>query len=830
MGKGGQPVARWLIFLIGAVAIAALILALILFSRPRMCTTASHCNDDDPCTQDFCRFGFCENLFDEPDNCSFDFQCKEEFGDNGACESCMCKDLCAEVDCDTSPCFIEECVRGMCTIKETIPGCCDSNDDCQLISNRTCVEAFCNANNKCEEHTLPGRECSLNEQCTGGDVCSRRCRCVDPCQGVQCNSDICTQRECIRPSGECVVVSQIPNNCCLRDVQCERINICFTPRCRRNRCEQELIGVDCGFDGDCNPGHICENCMCIPDPFAQCFNSSDCDDRRDCTIDICNAKTCACEHIEQANCCETDTDCRDGDLCTEDTCILGGSNRGRCIHTQLDKDGDGFPCNVDCDDDNGRIGGPHRCCRDSDGDGSGASGRPRFACNCPRGFISDLIEGGCGDCDDTDPTIFWGSRVCNETILNDQLVLRIPDFRVPPCDTFDRQDDAFFGGAVAIYKDVIVVCSRASVTAKVSGRCQSNVVGAAYVFRRDGEAWVFEQRLTPNDTTGDIKFCQSVDIRGTVIVIGAPESREGGAAYVYEFDGASWPQTTRLRGLSQQRDELFGWAVSVSTRGILVGAPDEDNKFDRDGAAYFFVRDTPWIFSDQFFASDGTKDDRFGVSVALDNFTAVIGAAGHSNITNTGAAYVFDCTTGICIETQKLIASDGSNGDGFGISVEVDLLTGVILAGASGRESVLPFLPNTGAIYVFKQMPVAWTETQILQAPDRDGSDNCAFGPHGAGVRNDTIVMGCRNDEIRFDVIGSANVFEASLVPGNDNFNFVGKMTGSRPFDTRAQEYGRSVDTWEGTIVVGAPNTDTRIHGDIGAAYVTSCIPIPSCP
>ena len=75
-------------------------------------------------------------------------------------------------------------------------------------------------------------------------------------------------------------------------------------------------------------------------------------------------------------------------------------------------------------------------------------------------------------------------------------------------------------------------------------------------------------------------------------------------------------------------------------------------------------------------ASDGAAYDNFGISVAVDGDTVVVGAPGDDGAgADSGSVYVFVKPTGgwaTSTETAKLTASDGAALDYFGYSVAVD--------------------------------------------------------------------------------------------------------------------------------------------------------------
>jgi hypothetical protein len=68
--------------------------------------------------------------------------------------------------------------------------------------------------------------------------------------------------------------------------------------------------------------------------------------------------------------------------------------------------------------------------------------------------------------------------------------------------------------------------------------------------------------------------------------------------------------------------------VAISRDTAIVGASNNDvgANFDQ-GSAYVFVRSgTTWTQQAQLTAGDGAAYDAFGVSVAIDGDTAIVGA------------------------------------------------------------------------------------------------------------------------------------------------------------------------------------------------------------
>ena len=251
-----------------------------------------------------------------------------------------------------------------------------------------------------------------------------------------------------------------------------------------------------------------------------------------------------------------------------------------------------------------------------------------------------------------------------------------------------------FGHSVAIDGDTVVVGARGV----------NSVTGAAYVFHTtDGWDTHTEIKLTASDGASEDLFGQSVAIDGAAgaVVVGASQSRKAGgtgAAYVFRTTdgGATYGQLAKLTAADAAAGDGFGWSVAIDSGTIVVGAYGDD---DAAGAAYVFRTSDDGIVYSKLTASDAAADDQFGVSVAIDGATVVVGAYqdGDAGI-GSGSAYVFRTNDGSATYDQvaKLTASDGAVNDAFGISVAIDGAT-VVVGAAQWLNA------GSGSAYVFEE-------------------------------------------------------------------------------------------------------------------------------
>ena len=211
---------------------------------------------------------------------------------------------------------------------------------------------------------------------------------------------------------------------------------------------------------------------------------------------------------------------------------------------------------------------------------------------------------------------------------------------------------------------------------------------------------------------------------------------------------------------------------------------------------------------------DLSVDDYFGWSVAVDGNVAVVGAPGDELETRLpGAAYVFTREAGVWTWVADLTASDGSDGDRFGVSVAVAGDTIVVSSKNHGVDSV-----DHGAVYVFAKPSSGWADaTQSAKLTPSDGADHDRFGAKVA-LSGDTIVVGAPHDNDGEDnrSVGSAYVF-IKPDPGWADSTEDAKLTASD--GDEYHQFGKSVGTDGTTVVVGAPKSFSE-ENPPGVAYV----------
>ncbi|MCB1201777.1 MAG: chitobiase/beta-hexosaminidase C-terminal domain-containing protein [Leptospiraceae bacterium] len=341
----------------------------------------------------------------------------------------------------------------------------------------------------------------------------------------------------------------------------------------------------------------------------------------------------------------------------------------------------------------------------------------------------------------------------------------------------NNSNDDRFGYGVSIDGDTAIVGAYqedSTTTSIINGSNLSatndsgNSNGAAYVFKRNGTNWNHEAYLkAPNNSNGD-RFGYSLSISGDTAVVGAyveysnttsiinssnllatNDSGNGnGAAYVFRRNATTWTHEAYLKAPNNSNLDIFGGSVSISGETAIVGARQEDSSTTTiingsnlstindsgnfNGAAYVFKRNgTTWTHEAYLKAPNNSNGDSFGISVALDGDTAVVGAnyedstttsiINSSNLSSTndsgvenGAAYVFKRNGTNWTHEAYLKAPNTSSGDNFGISVALDGGTAIVGAVTEGSTTTSiindtdlsatnDLGTNNGAVYVFRR-------------------------------------------------------------------------------------------------------------------------------
>jgi hypothetical protein len=255
--------------------------------------------------------------------------------------------------------------------------------------------------------------------------------------------------------------------------------------------------------------------------------------------------------------------------------------------------------------------------------------------------------------------------------------------------------------------------------------------GVNFMYRWDGTNWAFHSqvgRLTADgDNTGGNCFSEANSIDGEWMIYGCHQSTSpgdpipgtnGGAAFVYRFNGSDWVRFQRLDSPNVTDRNKFGRQTAINGNFIVVTATSEDR-------VYVFKFDgSSWVLNDTLAPADSgveASTGRFGDRLAIHGDVIVVNSPLHDGAgTDRGAVvvYRYNGTDWTTIAPVILTASDGVDLDEF--SDEITVYGNNIVVGAED------FNAGEGKTYVYSWNGTTWSEAAIISSPT--GEAGAQFG------------------------------------------------------------------------------------------------------
>lgn len=270
-----------------------------------------------------------------------------------------------------------------------------------------------------------------------------------------------------------------------------------------------------------------------------------------------------------------------------------------------------------------------------------------------------------------------------------------------------NEANSLFGSHLSLSGDRVAI---GAVAANTNSIVDS---GAVHIFERVGSQWQHAAQPLPLDP-GTSSNLGTVALQGARLLAGASGHASGiGTAYIFERNAAGqWiqqkkfvPDNPTTSCVLTNGCHRFGIAVALDGDTAVVGASRE---FEREGAVYVFVRDAEgnWAKQQRLVANDSSTYPHFGAAVALQGDTLLVGAEFQdvSGVTYRGATYVFTRTVGTWTQRARLTAADGQARDNFGSTLALDGDTALIgsrlanLAGQNNRGAAYAFVRSTPAV------------------------------------------------------------------------------------------------------------------------------------
>ncbi|MEM6260983.1 MAG: hypothetical protein AAGI38_00645 [Bacteroidota bacterium] len=371
----------------------------------------------------------------------------------------------------------------------------------------------------------------------------------------------------------------------------------------------------------------------------------------------------------------------------------------------------------------------------------------------------------------------------------------------------------------------------------------SIIIGIMGAYIVNAQTWTMTQKMRSSGQGPFSNLGYSVAISDSFVLAGAwtangGGSRTSGAAYLYKRQpNGTWKEIQQLSSPNPLSLGYFGASVALTENYALVGAYNEGNGSLKTGAAYvyeFTASDTLKLMN-RLLPSDGENGDRFGISVALTDEYALIGAPrnntdqnGQQPITAAGAAYLFNLQpNGNWVLSSKWTAPNRETENFFGQYLDMDE-TGVVI-GAFGKDE-LPLQFDVGTAYAYNCGSMGSTcdfstvgpsDLQELTPADQDNFE--AFG-WDVAISGEWVVVGKSNEADQPGGTQGGNTGSAYFFKWENNQWTEKQKVYASDFDQNSF-FGRSISIEGRACVIGAGKERKDANGNApinvaGAAYV----------
>ena len=259
--------------------------------------------------------------------------------------------------------------------------------------------------------------------------------------------------------------------------------------------------------------------------------------------------------------------------------------------------------------------------------------------------------------------------------------------------------------------------------------------GAAYIFRKSQQEWSHQATLRPEPD--DRGFGHVVALDGETALIGSGTKVEKtehpvGKVYVFQREERNWQQRAKLKPTADDFDpeNLFGTGVAVDGTTALIGSQEGESVY------VFSQGGDGWSQQTRLtsFADDGPPPDE-PTALALEGDVALIGTP---QAKKKGAVHVFgrEQAEGTWTETATLTGPPSEKYGDFGVEIALDGDTALIGAAEERSEADQPRIADDGGeVYIFRRSSGGWRHQTTVRAPrDEEGAVDAdsELGPAGA--------------------------------------------------------------------------------------------------
>ncbi|QDU65312.1 hypothetical protein [Engelhardtia mirabilis] len=342
--------------------------------------------------------------------------------------------------------------------------------------------------------------------------------------------------------------------------------------------------------------------------------------------------------------------------------------------------------------------------------------------------------------------------------------------------------------------------------------------GAWIVERNASGHWKVGDALVPLDGLTGKCFGAAVAVDGDRAVVSAycdsSSSYQAGSVYVFERGaGGSWSQTAKLFVPSPIAEVQFGWDLDLEGTRLVVGAPQSKSPFSSavSGAVHVFdlLPDGNWALDATLAAQNHWEGMQFGYSVALSGDRVLVGAPSFLNISHDGHVRVFDRGAGGAWSASAVLTpSDVQAGDLTGSCVALEGNTAFTGAAFHDASSF-----NDGAVWVWvRQSSGFWKQVQKLVTPVAPSS---AQAGASLALDGDHLLIGARSEQVDgINVAGAAHLWKRD---GSGKWAWAERIVSPEP--EFAASAGSDLALGNGWVLLAEPDQGPGYDGRLDVVY-----------
>lgn len=354
----------------------------------------------------------------------------------------------------------------------------------------------------------------------------------------------------------------------------------------------------------------------------------------------------------------------------------------------------------------------------------------------------------------------------------------------------DGSSEDEFGSSVSLNDNLILV------GAKRKSYDNKSFAGAGYLFEMENGSWQQTHRFTGSEVTENGLFGHKVILKDEKAYISSI-GLNNGKVYCFEYINGQW---TEIQVIASPGDTIadFGYSMSIHQNRMIIGSPDERINGALSGSAYIYENEKElWIFKQQIIASDASQGQDFGLAVDIQGDIAIVGDPNKDDpVRNIGSVYLFEFNGKTWIEKQTLAASKTKRNLYFGSQVKLD--NEHVFVSAYGRVEASK---EAGALFIFQRQSELWNQTELILPDDPQRDD---FFGYTISSHENNLFIGSLYDDDHGNNSGSVTILKNI----DNSWIQIQKLSMSDEIGAMGDQFSYSISTDGLNLAIGSPGDD----------------------